>query len=61
MMKVVMALIKIIMRSLLGMGRPREDIMFGILKNPIIKDVLNIVYYYWSTIFLRVIRSYSLA
>jgi len=61
MMKVVMALIKIIMRSLLGMGRPWEDIMFGILKNPIIKDVLNIVYYYWSTIFLRVIRSYSLA
>jgi len=48
------------LRSVLGIGRPSLDMIFGILKNPIIKDVLIIVYYYQSTIFFNVMRSYSL-
>ena len=35
-------------------GKMRRDMIFGILKNPIIKDVLIIVYYYQSRIFFNV-------
>jgi hypothetical protein len=48
------------LRSVLGIGRPSVDMIFGILKNPIIRDVLIIVYYYQSRIFFNVMRSYSL-